>query len=110
MTDWNPAAEAMFGWFRDEVVGQRLVERTGGTDGGLAEVLKAMHTGAAGADEASVRREVEVVTCDGRHFPAEVSVVRSETTGGRSSRFSCGEPVRRQGQETSWCATLCSTP
>ncbi len=81
VTDWNPAAEAMFGWFRDEVVGQRLVERTGGTDSGLAEVLKAMHTGAAGADEASVRREVEVVTRDGRHFPAEVSVVRSEDDG-----------------------------
>jgi diguanylate cyclase (GGDEF)-like protein/PAS domain S-box-containing protein len=87
VTDWNPAAEAMFGWFRDEVVGQRLVERIGGTDGGLAELLSAMggtgmvSGGSVGADEASVRREVEVVTRDGRHFPAEVSVVRAEDDG-----------------------------
>ena len=92
VTDWNPAAEAMFGWFRDEVVGQRLVERIGGTDGGLAELLSAMDRagmdragmdggGSVGADEASVRGEVEVVTRDGRHFPAEVSVVRSEDDG-----------------------------
>jgi diguanylate cyclase (GGDEF)-like protein/PAS domain S-box-containing protein len=86
VTDWNPAAEAMFGWFRDEVVGQRLVERIGG-DGGLAALLGVMggtgvaSAGPAGADEASVRREVEVVTRDGRHFPAEICVVRSEDDG-----------------------------
>jgi diguanylate cyclase (GGDEF)-like protein/PAS domain S-box-containing protein len=107
VTDWNPAAEAMFGWFRDEVVGQRLVERIGGIDGGLAELLSGMDSagmdragmdragmdragmdragmdggGSVGADEASVRGEVEVVTRDGRHFPAEVSIVRSEDDG-----------------------------
>ena len=98
VTDWNPAAEAMFGWFRDEVVGQRLLGRVGGADSrGLAEVLASMNDasmndagmndagmndpGGAGADGTSARREVEVVTRDGRHFPAEVSVVRAEDDG-----------------------------
>jgi diguanylate cyclase (GGDEF)-like protein/PAS domain S-box-containing protein len=83
VTDWNPAAEAMFGWFRDEVVGQKVADRVSGAEGpGLAEILSAMNgPGAAGAEEASVRREVEVVTRDGRHFPAQVSVVRAEDDG-----------------------------
>jgi diguanylate cyclase (GGDEF)-like protein/PAS domain S-box-containing protein len=83
VTDWNPAAEAMFGWFRDEVVGQTLLERVSGAESsGLAEILSAMNDpGSAAADGTSVRREVEVVTRDGRHFPAEVSVVRAEDDG-----------------------------
>ena len=98
VTDWNPAAEAMFGWFRDEVVGQRLVERLGGAEASsLAEVVTAIigpgftasgltgagvnSPGTVPADGTSMRREVEVVTRDGRHFPAEVSVVQAEDDG-----------------------------
>jgi diguanylate cyclase (GGDEF)-like protein/PAS domain S-box-containing protein len=83
VTDWNPAAEAMFGWFRDEVVGHRLLERVSGAGGnGLAEVLSDMNgPGTGGADGTSVRKEVEVVSRDGRHFPVEVSVVRAEDDG-----------------------------
>jgi diguanylate cyclase (GGDEF)-like protein/PAS domain S-box-containing protein len=83
VTDWNPAAEAMFGWFRDEVVGERLAERVSGVEGnGLAEVVSTLNNpGTAGADGTSLRQEVELVTRDGRHFPAEVSVVRSDDDG-----------------------------
>ncbi len=86
VTDWNPAAEAMFGWFRDEVVGQSLVERLGAAEASsLAEVVSAIvgpdSPGTAAGDGGSVRREVEVVTRDGRHFPAEVSVVRAQDDG-----------------------------
>jgi diguanylate cyclase (GGDEF)-like protein/PAS domain S-box-containing protein len=83
VTDWNPAAEAMFGWFRDEMVGAVLADRLGGTEGGpLAEFLAGMaRTGWAAGDANSLRREMEVVTRDGRHFPAEVSLVRVEDDG-----------------------------
>src|ERR1039458_6893907 len=33
VTDWNPAAEAVFGWFRDEVVGERVAGRGSGGGG-----------------------------------------------------------------------------
>ena len=85
VTDWNPAAEAMFGWFRDEIIGQSLVERICNGDGTvLSEMFPDRADGApgtAGPEGARVRREVEVYTRDGRHFPAEISAVRVEDDG-----------------------------
>jgi diguanylate cyclase (GGDEF)-like protein/PAS domain S-box-containing protein len=89
VTDWNPAAEALFGWFRDEVLGQSLAGRIGGDD---QSVLRDLFSppGAGGGDGAGLdgglghgglRREVEVVTRDGRRFPVEVSAVRVEDGG-----------------------------
>lgn len=85
VTDWNPAAEAMFGWFRDEIVGQSLIERICNGDGTeLSELFAATATSPAGGartEGSGVRRELEVYTRDGRHFPAEVSAVRVEDDG-----------------------------
>jgi diguanylate cyclase (GGDEF)-like protein/PAS domain S-box-containing protein len=109
VTDWNPAAEAMFGWFRDEVVGQRLLERVSGAGAnGLAEVLSDMTKvlsdmngpGTGGADGTSVRKEVEVVTRDGRHFPAEVSAVRAEDDGRPFFRLFVRDLSARKAYET----------
>jgi diguanylate cyclase (GGDEF)-like protein/PAS domain S-box-containing protein len=75
----------MFGWFRDEIVGQSLVERICNGDGAaLSEMLSGTTTpasGTAGSEGSNVRREVEVYTRDGRHFPAEISAVRVEDDG-----------------------------
>ena len=101
VTDWNPAAEAMFGWFRDEVMGKRLLERVGGTGAnGLAEVLSAMDGPGTGGDGTSVRKEVEVVSRDGRHFPAEVSVVRAEDDGRPFFRLFVRDLSARKAYET----------
>ncbi len=146
VTDWNPAAEAMFGWFRDEVVGQRLVERIGGIDGGLAELLSGMDSAGmdragmdragmdragmdrAGMDRAGMDRPAwTVVDCGGRRgerarrgggrhaATAVISPPKSpsygpKTTGGRSSRSSCGTCPPARPTRASSCAMLCSTP
>ena len=55
VTDWNPAAEAMFGWFRDEIIGQGLVERICNGDGTvLSEMFSDMS--AAGTWDRRARR------------------------------------------------------
>jgi diguanylate cyclase (GGDEF)-like protein/PAS domain S-box-containing protein len=86
VTDWNPAAEAMFGWFRDEIVGQPLAERLCGTDAPLLGEIFGTGANAVGADGHSldshgVRVELELFTRDAAHFPAEISAVRVEDDG-----------------------------
>ncbi|HYA45462.1 MAG TPA: diguanylate cyclase, partial [Acidimicrobiales bacterium] len=92
VTDWNPAAEALFGWFHDEMVGEPLVERiSGGDRDGLVElithrdetsiILTGSAPGVVSLEGQRVRREVEVKTRDGRHFPVEVNAVQVEDDG-----------------------------
>jgi diguanylate cyclase (GGDEF)-like protein/PAS domain S-box-containing protein len=82
VTDWNPAAEAMFGWFRDEAVGESLACRIfGGDEEVLRGVLAGLGVPGTEGVEGSVRREIEARTRDGRHFPIEASVVRVEDDG-----------------------------
>jgi len=94
VTDWNPAAEAMFGWSSEEIVGEALVERLSGA--GTADLLGvlapasseaptgpdgSLHPGGLVAGSHGARAELEVPTRDGRHFPAEISAVRVEEEG-----------------------------
>jgi diguanylate cyclase (GGDEF)-like protein/PAS domain S-box-containing protein len=88
VTDWNPAAEVLFGWFRDEMMGEELVSRIGGADRSALASLLAPSDGAAvaspgmvGPEGQRVRREVGVLTRDGRHFPAELAVIQVEEDG-----------------------------
>lgn len=78
VTDWNPAAEAMFGWFRDEMIGQPLAPHVCPGDEHVFSILlgplSAMN--AQGADGYGARMEIEARTRDGRRFPAEMSAVR----------------------------------
>ncbi|HTV12373.1 MAG TPA: EAL domain-containing protein [Acidimicrobiales bacterium] len=96
VTDWNPAAELLFGWFRDEMLGEPLVDRVAGADReALAELISPNYEasvvslvtplgglpGTAPFESQRVRREVEVRTRDGRNFPAEIAAVQVEDDG-----------------------------
>jgi diguanylate cyclase (GGDEF)-like protein/PAS domain S-box-containing protein len=81
VTDWNHAAEVMFGWFRDEIVGEAFAERIcRGDETVLRDILVNVSPLGTG-DGSGVRREVEVFTRDSRHFPVEISAVRVEDDG-----------------------------
>ncbi len=81
VTDWNPAAEVLFGWFRDEMVGQAFAAsawRSG--DSALVEAIGGGFPAEWAGGEA-LRCEAEMSTRDGRIFPAEVSAVRVADDG-----------------------------
>ncbi len=79
ITDWNPAATAMFGWRADEVVGRQLVDEL------FPEEDRALYRGHLAAlaptrpgDDGSVlpaRLELTARHRSGRDFPVEVSLV-----------------------------------
>jgi diguanylate cyclase (GGDEF)-like protein/PAS domain S-box-containing protein len=107
VTDWNPAAEVLFGWFRDEMVGARLVDRICGTDrADLVDLLSpagvpvVLTLGMAGAESQRLRREVEVVTRDGRRFPAEIAVVQVEDDGAPFFRLFVRDLSERKAYES----------
>jgi diguanylate cyclase (GGDEF)-like protein/PAS domain S-box-containing protein len=84
VTDWNPVAEAMFGWFHDEVVGRDLGGLICSPEGAdaLARLLGDLEDpGSAGPEGSGVRCELGAKSRDGRLFPVEVSVVRIEDGG-----------------------------
>lgn len=83
VTDWNPAAEAMFGWFRDEMLGQALVPRICPGDERVLSILLGPVSvmNAQTVEGYGSRLEIEVFTRDGRRFPAEVSAVRVADDG-----------------------------
>jgi len=119
VSDWNPAAEALFGWFRDEMVGEALVGRVCGPEGaGLAELIDpdgqptsarvpglggegaSGSLGANGLEGHHLRREVEVRTRDGRQFPAEVTAVRVEDDGAPFFRLFVRDLSERKAYES----------
>jgi len=82
VTDFNAAAEAVFGWRRDEIVGQAMAERLipprlrQSHHDGLARYL------ATGEDRVLGRRvELTAQRRDGSLFPVELTVARIATEG-----------------------------
>jgi diguanylate cyclase (GGDEF)-like protein len=74
VTEWNPEAEATFGWRRDEVVGQRLADTVlaaglGGFDG-TAHVFSVRANGGVEARP----RVLEMLTGTGQRVPVEALV------------------------------------
>jgi diguanylate cyclase (GGDEF)-like protein/PAS domain S-box-containing protein len=78
VTDWNPAAEALFGWFHDEMIGQALAAHICPDDEHVLSILVGplLAMNAQPLDSYGARMEIEALTRDGRRFPAEVSAVR----------------------------------
>ncbi|MEA2433673.1 MAG: hypothetical protein QOG54_1130 [Actinomycetota bacterium] len=80
--DWNPAAERMFGWSREEAIGRSLWETVVPPDhreemrGEIQRYLK-------GADDTFVGRRIEVegLHRDGSPVPLELLVIPLETNG-----------------------------
>lgn len=75
IVDWNPAAEQIFGWRRDEVIGHPLAERI------IPEELRAAHSrGMAHLKETGEgavfgkRLELPALRRDGTTFPVELSI------------------------------------
>ncbi len=80
---WNPNAEALFGWTRDEAVGKTLAERTlpPRSRAALDAELNALSDSRQSGD-ASVRIEWIAATKDNREFAVEMSVATHKTARG----------------------------
>jgi PAS domain S-box-containing protein len=90
--DWNPAAEAMFGYTRDEIVGEDLLERIlpRPMDDGVGDIVRRVRAGDMQAHSVNVNRtrDGRLITCewfntpltdpDGR-FAGAVSLARDVT-------------------------------
>jgi len=74
VTEWNPAAEQMFGWSRDEVLGRNVSEliapsaRPDDQDGGIRQYLAEVESEQRTVIETSATRR------DGSELPIEISV------------------------------------
>ena len=82
ITGWNPMAETIFGWRRDEVTGRRLWDVI------VPVAMRDMHERCLQRDKATEngsvigqRVEVPAIRRDGSEFPAELSVTRVGTDG-----------------------------
>lgn len=80
IVEWNPQAERMFGWARQEVLGRALNETI------VPEALRFGHDGGLRIGGAarmvpplSRRRELEALHRDGHRFPVEISVSELRT-------------------------------
>ena len=75
IVDWNPQAEALFGWTKEEIVGQPLIEKIippefrEGHQRGFQRYLQTRQ-----ATMLNKRIEVSVLNRKGDQFPAELSV------------------------------------
>ncbi|MDQ4005196.1 MAG: PAS domain S-box protein [Actinomycetota bacterium] len=88
IADANPAAEGMFGWPREELIGRPVAElvSTGERDRHVAAVAR--RAGEPNLSRPSVRLESVAVRRDGREFPVEVTVAElEEASGARFTAF-----------------------
>ena len=85
VTDWNPRAEASFGWSREEAVGRPVSELI------IPEPLRAAHehglsrflrTGEAKA--VGRRLELPAIDREGREFPVELTITRTSSRHGHA--------------------------
>lgn len=87
ITSWNKQAEIIFGWRKEEVIGEILIKIiVPSTD--LKSYMKSMeqYVKAVTEDNLSTQLEIEVMNRFGTLFPVELSVVPLEQNG---ERFFC---------------------
>jgi PAS domain S-box-containing protein len=82
VTEFNPAAEAAFGWSRDEAMGRDLAELM------IPMAMREAHAAGlrhflSGSDSSVIGRRIEVSAMrrDGREFPVELAVVATTIDG-----------------------------
>jgi PAS domain S-box-containing protein len=87
ITDWNPQAEATFGWTRDEAVGQTLAEMIIPEEHREAHI-EGLHRYVVSGEGTILNKRLELEALDrkGRRFPVEMTV--SPIRWGRSHIFS----------------------
>lgn len=74
--EYNPAAENVFGWKRDAVIGQKAVPMIAAHVSGDATRFIDYLISHTGIDVFGRRLEIDLLRKDGRTFPAEVAVVK----------------------------------
>ncbi|GIF12162.1 hypothetical protein Ate01nite_21940 [Actinoplanes teichomyceticus] len=107
--EWNPAAEQLFGWSRDEAVGvdlSRLVVPEQHRDAHRRGLERVRNSGTSRL--AGTRLELPAVDRRGRDFPVELTLQATDTAGGRpvfhaflhdiSARRAAEEQLRRQAE------------
>jgi PAS domain S-box-containing protein len=101
ITDWNPQAEATFGWSADEVVGRRLAETIVPHDQRAAHVEGLRRWREHGEGPIlNERIEVQALHRDGRQLPVELAVIPVAVGDGTVfSAFIRDISARRRAQE-----------
>ncbi|MFN0292454.1 PAS domain S-box protein [Pedobacter helvus] len=87
ITFWNKQAETIFGWNREEVIGETLIKKIIPSND-LGAYMKSMehYVKTVTEDNLSAQLEIETVNKFGVRFPVELSVVPLEQNG---ERFFC---------------------
>ena len=107
ISDWNPSAEAMFGWRRDEIMGQEMAATV------VPERYRAPHRSGlrrfleTGQGRVIGRRiEIEALHRDGHEFPIELAISAIQTSGGQSFTAFVRDISARRRLEAAQAAAL----
>jgi len=107
ISDWNPSAEAMFGWRRDQIIGQEMAATV------VPERYRAPHRAGlrrfleTGQGRVIGRRiEIEALHRDGREFPIELAISAIQTSGGQSFTAFVRDISARRRLEAAQAAAL----
>jgi len=99
VTEWNPAAERVFGHRRDDVMGRTLVELIV-PERLRADYLKGLARYLATGEAPILGREIEMpgIRADGTEFPLEIAVTPIRTNGGPPSFTAFLRDISRRKQ------------
>ena len=93
ISDWNPAAERMFGWRADEAIGTRL------SDAQFAPGAVAAMTTAPAQSDGGVSIQCDARHRDGHDFPVEITISPLERRGERTYNAFVRDITERQRAE-----------
>ncbi len=100
ITDWNPAAEQMFGWPAEEVLGELMVDYVFVAEDRPYYQDRIEALSASGADQLpAVRFELPAQHRDGTVFPVELSLVVVTSQGRHHMRAFLRDITERRAQE-----------